>query len=168
MKAGSKRRIGILLYYVLPLLCWIGLIHFSSSQSYEDQNVQPLFQGVNLDWVNQWFSWVSFQYGGTIVSLETRTPAAFVEFFLRKGAHVFVYAVLGVLVYRLAKQYLLSKFWAGSTAWLFVILYASIDEYRQFLHPYRTGLVEDVILDSIAGLLGILIFIGGARHSAGH
>ena len=47
--------------------------------------------------------------------------------------------------------------------WLWLLLafmltsgYASFDELRQVFHPGRTGLMEDVILDSVGGLVGII------------
>lgn len=145
--------------YIVPLLAWVGLIHFSSSQSYDDQNVQPLLKDINLDWVHSLFSWVSFQYGDSVVSLQTRSPEGFVEFFLRKGAHLLVYAVLGILAYRLIRQFLARRLYSGFIAWLFVVVYAGVDEFRQMLHPNRSGMIEDVILDSVGGLIGIALWM---------
>ncbi|WP_368665704.1 VanZ family protein [Pseudomonas sp. 2995-3] len=34
-----------------------------------------------------------------------------------------------------------------------------MDEIRQYYHPDRTGMVEDVILDAIGGIIGIAIII---------
>ncbi|MFD1639763.1 VanZ family protein [Evansella tamaricis] len=148
-----------LFLYIVPLAAWMGMIHFSSSQPYETQNVQPIIREINLQWVTNWFSWVSFQYGDTLVSLETRSPEAFLEFFIRKGAHLFVFAVLGILAYRVI-NYLLSKTKTSALlSWLFVTGYAAVDEFRQLLHPNRTGLTEDVILDSIGGAIGITAFL---------
>jgi VanZ family protein len=153
-------RFDFYLKYVLPFAAWLGLIHFSSSQSYEDQNVQPLLEGFPLDWVHTIFSWVSFRYGDSIVSLETRSPEAFVEFFIRKGAHVFVYAVLAVLAFRLMYKVFPKLYPSTAAAWLFVTIYAGIDELRQHFHPNRSGMIEDVILDSAGGIIGLVIYIG--------
>lgn len=153
-------KVKIALYYYLPFVVWLGMIHFSSSQSYEDQNVQPILKGVNLDWMYNWFSWVSFRYGESVVSLETRTPEAFVEFFLRKGAHLFVFAVLGIFALRLLHLYIRNNIYCAALLALgFVVVYAAVDEYRQLLHPNRSGMVEDVVLDSIGGALGIAAFL---------
>ncbi|MFA9558903.1 VanZ family protein [Evansella sp. AB-rgal1] len=145
--------------YVFPLLTWVGLIYFSSSQSYEDQNVQPILEDFPLEWVEKIAEPISFTYGDSVISLETRTPAAFVEFFLRKGAHLFAFAVMGLLAYRVFDFFIRKRRYSAITAWLFVTLYASIDEFRQLLHPNRTGMVEDVILDSVGGMLGISAII---------
>ncbi|MDQ0256659.1 VanZ family protein [Evansella vedderi] len=157
MFTKEKRR--LLIHYILPFAAWVGLIHYSSSQSYEDQNVQPILQGLPLDWVESLFWWVSFQYGDSVVSLQTRSPEAFIEFFIRKGAHLFVFAVLGILAYRLLNQFLKKRAHCAIYAWLFVTIYAGIDEFRQMLHPNRSGMVEDVILDSIGGVIGISLWV---------
>lgn len=140
----------------MPLFAWMGLIYFSSSQSYDDQTIQPVLSGVNLDFVYTLFSWVSFTYGDSVVSLETRSPASFVEFFIRKGAHVVVFGVLGILAFRLfnlfcayAKTVCLSM--------LIVAGYSIFDEFRQSLHPGRSGMIEDVVLNSFGGVIGISI-----------
>lgn len=155
MKINQK----LFLQYILPLVAWITLIHFSSSQSYEGQNVQPLLEGFPLEWVNKLFYWVSITYGDSVVSLETRTPEAFVEFFLRKGAHLFVYAVLGIIAYRLLNQVLHQTVLSGLIAWVFTTAYAGVDELRQYFHPNRSGMIEDVILDSVGGAIGITVWV---------
>ncbi|ADU31897.1 VanZ family protein [Evansella cellulosilytica] len=147
------------LYYLLPLLLWLTVIYISSSQSYETQNVQPMLGEFNLSWVETFAKDISFQYGDSEVSLETRSPAAFVEFFLRKGAHLVVFAILAILSYRVFYYMKAHQGIASLGAWTFVTLYAAIDELRQHFHPYRSGMIEDVVLDSIGGLLGIAIIV---------
>lgn len=63
------------------------------------------------------------------------------EYLLRKGAHVFEYAVLYGLVRR---------GWPSLPSWLFCVLYAASDEWHQSFVPGRMGRVSDVVLDSCA------------------
>ncbi|MDG5786709.1 VanZ family protein [Evansella sp. AB-P1] len=155
----------LVMFYIVPLVVWVGLIYFSSSQPYERQNVQPILQEFDLEWVETVGSNVSFKYGDSIISLQYRDPAAFIEFFIRKGAHLFVFAVLGILAYRLAYILIEKRMKSAIIAWLFVTIYASIDEFSQLLHPNRSGMIEDVILDSVGGIIGVGIIILWRRRN---
>lgn len=142
---------------VLPPIVWISIIYIASSQPYEQQDLRPMLRDLDLQIVERWFSWVSFTYSNTVVSIEARGVAGFVEFFIRKGAHVFVFAVLGLLLFRLLQLFKLSPFSKFVISLLIIVIFAVIDEYRHFHHPNRTGLIEDVILDTIGGLIGIVL-----------
>lgn len=71
---------------------------------------------------------------------------------LRKGAHLLEYTLLGLLLSLLAHRYGLRSIWlplaAGAAC-------AAMDEIHQFFVPGRTGLVTDVLLDSLGVLLGL-------------
>lgn len=77
---------------------------------------------------------------------------------IRKGAHFFVYLVLGVLV----ANGLIRCDVTGSRlmcfALLICVLYAIGDEAHQLFIPGRGGQVRDVILDSVGSLVGILSY----------
>ncbi|ERN51814.1 VanZ family protein [Alkalihalophilus marmarensis] len=149
----------------LFLISWAGMIVYASSQPYADQDVRPMLENFSLDWVGQLFGFVHFSYAGSEVSVEARGPAAFIEFFIRKGAHLITFTVLGSLfmwVYHTANIRLPK---AIALSLLSVGIFASIDEYRQFLHPDRSGLIEDVILDTVGGILGIIIYIALRRRA---
>lgn len=134
----------------------MGTIYFASSQPYEQQDLRPVLRDMDLAWVKTYFSWVSFTYSSTVISIDNRGLAGFVEFFIRKGAHVIVFFVLGLLTYRMLILWKMRKWYRVMIAFSFVLAYAAIDEYRHLLNPERTGLIEDVILDTIGGSLGIL------------
>ncbi|QKS73335.1 VanZ family protein [Paenalkalicoccus suaedae] len=148
-----------MLFYILPLAVWISGIVLASSMSYETQNVRPLLQNVPTDWIERSFSWVSFTYGDSVISLQTRSTEAFAEFFIRKGAHVLVFAILAVLLLRLLLFATKRTTLAVTITLVTVAIFAIIDEYRHLLHPNRTGMVEDVILDFLGACLGIAIYL---------
>lgn len=139
---------------ILPPIIWVGLIYYASSQPYEQQDLRPVLGEIDLTLIEKWFSWVSFTYSNSVISIEARGVAGFVEFFIRKGTHVLVFFVLGFLFFRFLKIFNLRVWPKFIGALLFVFLFAAIDEFRHFHHPNRTGLVEDVILDTIGGFLG--------------
>jgi VanZ family protein len=151
------KNIGIKLFYWLPPILWASVIFLASSQPYEQQDLRPtLVENFNLEIVEQIANDIRFTYAGTEISIESRGVEGFVEFLLRKAAHFFVYLILGFLVYRLF-HFLHIKKYKLPFALLVVILYAASDEIHQYYTPNRTALVEDVILDSIGGLVGIII-----------
>lgn len=76
-----------------------------------------------------------------------------VDLILRKGAHIFVYAILAFL--------LLKNFDNYSLPYLFLVgiisvLYATSDEIHQLSVGGRQGSIVDIGIDSIGVLLGII------------
>ena len=94
------------------------------------------------------------------------------HFFLRKTGHVIGYAVLSLLFYRAWKTTIpvigdppWSIVWAR-IAFTMTALVASLDEWHQTFLPSRTGTVNDILLDSSAGL-AVQILIFAWMHSLG-
>ena len=87
-----------------------------------------------------------------VLSSNPVAPASAIDwqdFMVKKTAHVIEYAILFVLVYRATKNGLFSL--------LFVVLYASSDEYHQTFVFGRTGKVRDVLIDAGGGVASWLI-----------
>lgn len=78
-----------------------------------------------------------------------------IQFLVRKLAHLTEFAMLGFLVSSLTHSYALRH--AGSLAWLIGAVYAATDELHQLLGGSRTGMWEDVLLDSVGVLLGACV-----------
>jgi len=87
----------------------------------------------------------------------TADPAtlAFYHGLIRKAAHVFEYAVLGLLAYRALRFAEVRPI----IAILFVGLIAAVDELNQSFNPARTSSPWDVGLDVLGGIIGIGIYI---------
>lgn len=88
------------------------------------------------------------------------TGLGFWDFVLRKIAHVVEFAILGALLARALPE--LHAFIAG-------VGYAAFDEIHQHFVPGRTGTVQDVAIDTVGVLLGILAWRrlrGGSGSSA--
>ncbi|PAF24565.1 hypothetical protein CHH61_18060 [Shouchella clausii] len=144
---------------VLLLAAAIGIIAYSSSTPYANQDMRGILSRLPLSWLEQTFiGQISFVYGGRPVGIAYTGVEAFVEFFLRKGAHFVSFFVIGALACRLF-AYIFRLRFASFFALLFVIGYASFDEYRQSLVPDRTPLLEDVLLDTAGGITGILLVV---------
>jgi VanZ family protein len=144
--------------YWLPVLIWAGIIFYASSQPYEKQDLRPTISDyLDLDSINTLFSFVVIQYGGEEISIMELGAPHFVEFFIRKAAHFFVYFGLGLLIYRALSFHFLNNRLTFIGSWVLTILYAISDEIHQGFTPNRSPHWEDVIIDVAGGLFGILL-----------
>ena len=81
--------------------------------------------------------------------------------YLRKAGHVVGYGILCLLLLRglratlnVSPRFILIT---AALAWLGTAFVAALDEWHQAFIPSRTGTMRDVILDSIAGLVFLLV-----------
>lgn len=80
---------------------------------------------------------------------------------IRKIAHFVLFASLGASWYNYIRNNGISKFTPAFTAmlsWMLTIIYACVDEMHQLFVPGRSGEIRDILIDSAAGLTGIVIF----------
>jgi len=133
----------------IALILWLIVIAMESSASFSAHNtgrfLYPLFH---------------FLFGLDHVRFE------YWHFFIRKGGHVFGYGLLSILLFRAWRETLPAL---GNPTWTFrwanisvlgTALVASLDEWHQSYIPSRTGTVQDVILDTCAGVgAQILVFL---------
>jgi VanZ family protein len=84
-------------------------------------------------------------------------------FITRKLAHSFNYFILGILILNVVRDFIPRTKRAVILSGLFVMLYAMSDEIHQIFVPGRGPLVTDVLIDSVAGVLGIVLFYGLSR-----
>jgi len=83
----------------------------------------------------------------------------FLEYLLRKCAHMTEYAVLGILISIQLRLYQVfqaewKKIW---TAVFLVMLYAATDEFHQLFVGGRSGQFTDVLIDTCGGIAGTVI-----------
>jgi VanZ family protein len=83
------------------------------------------------------------------------------HFYLRKTGHVVGYGMLALLLLRgwratlgYSRDLLIRT---SVLSWIGTAFVAAMDEWHQSFIPSRTGTIHDVILDSIAGLVFLLI-----------
>jgi hypothetical protein len=128
-----------------PASVWIGLISIESTDMFSSKNtgsmlyalLTRLFGPINL------YDFLIF------------------HFYLRKTGHVVGYGMLALLLLRgwratlgYSRDLLIR---ASVLSWIGTAFVASMDEWHQSFIPSRTGTIHDVILDSIAGLVFLLI-----------
>lgn len=80
-----------------------------------------------------------------------------VRLVVRKSAHFIIYLVGGFLLFNFFRTYNISLRNQIIYAILGIILYASSDEFHQLFVNGRTARVEDVLLDTLGAIVGILL-----------
>jgi len=128
--------------YWFPVVAWMILVFLASGDLMSSEHTSR-FIGPFLRWL---FPDVS---GATIAS---------VQFVVRKAAHLTVYAVLAILLYRAFRQDS-NRLWRAALPSLFIAgLYATLDEFHQSFVSTRTGTPRDVFIDCIGAAIGLALF----------
>lgn len=147
--------------YLVIALIMMGILFYSSSQTYEQQSTIPLLEKLlKNEPFKKSLSNVSFMYGGSPVSIEESGYFKFVEFFIRKGAHFGTYFILGGSLFLGINPRVKHLGISFMYAWLGATGYAALDEFHQMLTGGRTPLFQDVMLDSSGAMLASLILVG--------
>ncbi|MCL6612426.1 MAG: VanZ family protein [Peptococcaceae bacterium] len=144
----------------LSVLVVLLIIARFSSQPFAGQDLRPEIErrGRLVQAVRE-MPPVRFSYDGQAVDSRL-DPADFVQFWLRKGAHIFIYGLLGLALAGALKARGLKGFGRWAAAAALVAAVAVLDEWNQQSVPGRTGRAADVFLD-LAGFL----FLGLAREA---
>lgn len=160
-KNGDSLQEKTKMYLTIALLVGvIGLIFYSTSQPYSNQDLRPTLDKLPIHWLEDTFlSRISFVYGGYERSMAANGVAGFLEFFIRKASHLTVFAAIGFLGTRMLAFFVRVR-WAALITLVTVFTYACLDELRQYFSDDRQGLIEDVIIDTVGGAIGILLMVG--------
>jgi VanZ family protein len=142
--SGSRRHLSPLRAW-WPAAVWIVLIAFESTDFFSSQNTGSILYMV----LSKFFPGMH------------RETFEILHHYLRKTGHFVGYGTLSVLLLRgwratlgpwnskLGRTLLLS--------WLGTVFVATMDEWHQSYIPSRTGTWKDVVLDSTAGLVFLLV-----------
>ncbi len=77
---------------------------------------------------------------------------------VRKSAHIFMYAVLGILIANLLRDYKLRNKAVLAYGLLIAGVYASFDEIHQFFVGGRSSSPRDVLIDITGAAIGIGVY----------
>jgi VanZ family protein len=136
-----------------PAIVWIGLITFESTGFFSSQNTSSALYTL----LTRLFGQISFY--------------KFFVFhhYLRKTGHVVGYGMLSLLLLRGWRATLdQDHAQLGRTAllsWLGTVFVAAMDEWHQSYIPSRTGTWRDAVLDSVAGVVFLLVAYFWLRRS---
>ncbi|MGB9826428.1 MAG: VanZ family protein [Desulfofundulus sp.] len=142
--------------WLLVGTCLLAIAYFSS-QPFAEQDLRPeIWRHAGLVKRVRELPPVSFSYSGQLVD-NRRAPADFIQFWLRKGAHVVIYGALGLSL----AAALDGAGSGGRRRWVLagviLVLVAALDEWHQTLVPGRTGRAVDVLVD-LAGYTVLAFF----------
>jgi VanZ like family len=138
-----------------PAAVWIGLITFESTDFFSSEHTGSLLYTL----VTRLFGEINF-YNFLIF-----------HHYLRKTGHVVGYGMLGLLLLRGWRATFgqgRALLWRTSLlSWLGTAFVAAMDEWHQSYIPSRTGTWKDAVLDSVAGLVFLLVAYLWLRRSKG-
>jgi len=154
---NSKQR-EILKTWIAAVL-WLIVIAIESTAALSSENTSRIL-----------YPLLHFLFGMDMATFEP------IHFFIRKSGHVVGYGILSILLFRAWRATLTSGAlqprwmlrWAD-IAVLGTALVASLDEWHQSFIPTRTGMWQDAVLDTCAGIAAqILVYFWMKRRSSGH
>lgn len=134
------------------LLAWMGLIFYLSSQTAE---ISSGTSGRVIAFLLKYF-YPSFRTLSEEAQAELTQNS---QFLVRKGAHFFLYAMLGVFSFLSVVTYRSLKL--GHRVLIAVAvcaLYAALDEWHQTAVSGRSGELRDVLIDGVGAVMAILVF----------
>ena len=150
---SQPRSMRSFLKYWLPLLAWMAIIFAASSDAMSSEHTSRFLVPFLL-WLKPG------------ISPET---IWWIQFFIRKAAHLIEYAILAMLLgralyHRTNLQTRLPHLFAS--VWLAATLISAGDEFRQSFVPSREATWRDVLIDSGGAVLGLLIYSRWIRRKA--
>lgn len=144
--------------YLVIALLMMGVLFYSSSQTYEQQSSVPLLQKIlSGEPFKQSLSSIHFTYADAPISVEESGYFKFVEFFIRKGAHFVTYFILGGSFFLGLNPKVKHIGISFLYAWLSATGYAAMDEFHQMMTGGRSPLFQDVMLDSSGAFFACLV-----------
>lgn len=153
IKVNPKQRRVI---FGLLTLLWMAIIFWFSGKAGEASS--GMSDGV-LRFLEQLFQIDIFNQHNEAIELA--------QTIIRKGAHSFVYFVLALLLWSFIRTYTMKRSAYAITLGL-CFLYACSDELHQLFVPGRAGLLSDVLIDTLAASVAILLLFVYHQYQAKH
>ena len=148
----KKKKLRILL--TLLIIIWMGIIFCFSNQTGPKSSSSSQSVIYLIGHISETLT------GHNIVNTLSTDAFSFIEFIIRKCAHMFVYFVLSILTMLLMFTYETYPLRFKSFISLLVsFLYACSDELHQFFVGGRSASFKDVLIDSTGACIGILLTI---------
>lgn len=142
--------------YILLVTLALMIVMIASNMSYEQQTIVPELQSLLKDKpFEDELSKIELTYWGMPISVESRGYFYFVEFLIRKATHFTGFGLIGVIFFLFYRKmnFRLPAYFAIAS----VFILGSLDEFRQKMQPGRTGLFEDVMIDTTGAIFFVLL-----------
>jgi len=132
--------------YLLLAFIWMGVIFYMSNQP---ASVSSQHSGGVIEFLS------NLPFIGSIVTYMMEIDIA--EFIIRKGAHMFSYFLLAILLFMSNYDNKKNLVKVSLQSLIFTFLYACSDEFHQLFITGRSGEFRDVLIDTSGGIIGILV-----------
>ncbi len=142
----KNRYIITALLWLLAILCAATIISFSSDPAH----VSKEKSGLILEKIEPFVERIIERHDIKFIDLDD------LHFYIRKGAHVFVYFLLSVLLCLGWKAVRVKGLKPYYITWFMATVFSIIDEIYQLFIPGRSGEARDVFLDNVGIILGLL------------
>jgi VanZ family protein len=148
--ANRRKIITTVILVALIIIIYIQIFWFSNMpiEMSQDYSMSVTEQIVNL--LENTFS-INLSFN------DSREQISQLNSFVRKAAHFFQYAVLGLLTYSIALLWGKKGLHGTLLPFLIVVLMAAADEFHQRFVPGRSGSISDVFLDSAGCIFGMIL-----------
>ena len=156
---------------LLEFECILALVVYSLAWVFWGKNMKrTIFFVLVISWMILifWFSSAGHEASSgqsmqAVHGITRVTGVVLPEVLVRKAAHVFLYFILGILLTLLVRTYRIR--WRSVVLWAVGIAcaYAATDETHQLLVGGRSGQVSDVLLDTVAACVGVVVIAGGYK-----
>ena len=170
-------RLLVIMKKLSLILCilWMGFIFYNSSQSGLESNnksksiINQILYDNDKDYgvknilimsggKSETTDYIGDESGNIAYDDYYNTYLQNINIILRKGAHLFEFLILAILVAWVMVSYEITGRRAVVYVLFIVLLYAVSDEFHQLFVPGRTARVEDILIDFIGGIIGTVIF----------
>lgn len=138
------------------ILLYTAIFSFSSQDGEQSGNLSQMISKKCVEIINS-------LSGKSWTEARMQDIAEYFEHPIRKLAHFSEYAVMGILVYLLWKQWISKMYRLYLLIIIWVFLSAAADEIHQLFVPDRYGSVWDVLLDTCGGVFGLICCILGTK-----
>lgn len=135
---------------IIIVLALFIVLFISSSQTYEQQSLIPFLENnfPSMPFYSL-LSHLEIPYWGSVISIEERGYYLFVEFLLRKGAHLAIFGLIALAIVNVLPE---PKRWLALPAAAGI---AVLDELHQAVTGGRSPMAADVVLDVSGAVLAL-------------
>lgn len=140
-------------FFAVTILLWLAFIFGCSAKTAPESSAQSKS-------VTRTFLEIVDKSFNTLTEEQQQNRISNTENFVRKCAHMFLYAVLGIL--SMCFFTVIAKYKPPYNALytvIFCMLYAATDEFHQLFVPGRGAQVRDVVIDTCGSLIGTAVFL---------
>lgn len=136
--------------WILVLVCMGTIFNFSSQVSAESKKtsskiVKKIVENINVE--------------EKLTESQTKAFIKTITIIVRKSAHFAIYALLGLLIFLLLREYNTVPKKAVIIAVILSMLYACSDEFHQCFVEGRSGRIIDVIIDTCGAFAGNMLAV---------